>query len=319
MKKGETIGKTLAVLLALCLGCAGGVHPVLADDTTQNGPTTTDWTDTIKITKRYTDTGSDNLTGADQPQITLILRTINHLNLTSDTTNTTGGLEVTQGNNYGGYTIEAYIQARGSENTAGYWTAKTIKFGFSARTVDQDGNLGYKMGTALLYNPIFYVGNGEPITQVLAPYAAYSSDWTQFPYQSLPSDGAAIISLTFSRFEIDTPKQLTTTGGGDLGTGGTQEEIDANNDKIQDAQNQIAEYQEQESELIEDNASAIDNFMNTKVDAIQDGITNHIQMVRSAQWVRTKFGQLISNTPFESYLEITLLIGVALYIIGKLR
>lgn len=94
-----------------------------------------------------------------------------------------------------------------------------------------------------------------------------------------------------------------------------QQKLEEANENIQSAQDKIQEYEELEQELISDNADNLDDL----------DMTNNTQILQrpdflsTANWVKNRYEEMITNTPFEPMIMLSLSIGLALYVLGRIN
>lgn len=94
-----------------------------------------------------------------------------------------------------------------------------------------------------------------------------------------------------------------------------EEQLTEQNEKLTNAQEQVADYEELEQQLVADNSETLDNVDFTSSSAI----FSMQSFALTANWVKARYTEMIGGSPFESVLLLSLAIGFALYVIGRMR
>lgn len=110
---------------------------------------------------------------------------------------------------------------------------------------------------------------------------------------------------------------LKNTSSGNSESIGTedQDKLAEQQQTIKDAQDQVAEYDELEQQLVNDNSETLDELDFTQ----SSEILTVNSFTATSNWVRTRYAEMINGTPFEAVLLLSLAIGFALYVIGRMR
>lgn len=116
----------------------------------------------------------------------------------------------------------------------------------------------------------------------------------------------------------DQLEAILSGSGSGSGSGGTitpeeEQQLADQQEKISDAQDQIAEYNELEQQLTTDATDALENW-DMQADT---GLYWDPKFIRTANWVRERYSDMVDGTPIETMLLTSMAIGIILWIIGR--